>query len=224
MRIVSSSLQTKGKTSSCLRLVGLGVLVLSSLSSATAQQVRLQPSTSAGRTQPPPSPPLPPLAVTQLEVQQPQGPEQTFSLSFAEPIPVRELLLLVVRDTGISVVPDPNVDGTFLGELKNVTLTQALDLILRPLNLDYSLQDNVIRVFARQLETRIFPINYVATRRSGSRSLGATTGATGAGVGGFAGAGGIGGGAIGGGAGFGGGQFAASTGARYSRTLATASR
>lgn len=190
--------------------------MLSSLSSATAQQrpaqVRTQPPPPpAGQTPQPPSPPLQPLAVTQLEVQQPQGPEQTFSLSFAEPIPVRDLLLLLVRDTSISVVPDPNVDGTFIGELKNVTLKQALELILRPLNLDYSLQDNVIRVFARQLETRIFTINYVATRRSGSRSLGATTGATGAGVGGFAGGAGVGGGVIGGAGGFGG-QFGQTTG------------
>lgn len=193
MRIVSMSLRTEGlKASRCGRCVALVVLLLSSLSSATAQQrpaqVRTQPP-PAGQPQQPPSPPLQPLAVTQLEVQQPQGPEQAFSLSFAEPIPIRDLLLLLVRDTGISVVPDPNVDGTFIGELKNVTLKQALDLILGPLNLDYTLQDNVIRVFARQLETRIFTINYVATRRSGSRSLGATTGATGAGVGGFAGAG-----------------------------------
>lgn len=219
MRIVSMSLRTEGlKASRCGRCVALVVLLLSSLSSATAQQrpaqVRTQPPPApAGQPQQPPSPPLQPLAVTQLEVQEPQGPEQAFSLSFAEPIPIRDLLLLLVRDTGISVVPDPNVDGTFIGELKNVTLKQALDLILGPLNLDYTLQDNVIRVFARQLETRIFTINYVATRRSGSRSLGATTGATGAGVGGFAGAGGIGGGTIGGGVGgFAGGQFGQTTG------------
>ena len=36
---------------------------------------------------------------------------QTLSLSFAEPISIRELLLLLVRDTDLSVVPDPDVDG-----------------------------------------------------------------------------------------------------------------
>lgn len=198
-----------------MRIVSMGVIVvlivltMTGLSTVAAQQrpgqMRTQPVPTAGQTptQTPPSAPLQPLAVTQLEVQQAQGPEQTFSLNFSEPIPLRELLLLLVRDTNLSVVPDPGVDGTFLGELKNVTLTQALELILRPQNLDFSLENNVIRVFARQLETRIFPINYVATRRSGSRSLGATTGATGAGFGGVGGGGGgfAGGAAAGGGLG-----------------------
>ena len=94
-----------------------------------------------------------------------------------------ELLLLLVRDTNLSVVPDPDVDGTFTGELKNVTLRQALDLILQPLSLESTTHDNVLRVFRRQLITRIFNINYVATRRSGSRGSG------GGGVGGGAGAG-----------------------------------
>lgn len=199
-------------------LVGATAVTLLLQWSASAQQRVGQTPPSAPRPAPqpppsqPPTPPLQPLTATQLEERQLQTPEQTFSLSFAEPIPVRELLLLLVRDTGISVVPDPGVEGTFLGELKNVTLRQALELILHPLNLDFSLENNVIRVFLRQLETRIFTINYVATRRSGSRALGATTGATaGAGIG-FLGGAAAGGAVAGGIAGQGLGQGAASGG------------
>jgi MSHA biogenesis protein MshL len=136
-----------------------------------------------------PSPLLLPVPVTQFETRLPNPTEeQRFSLSFAEPIGIRELLMLIVRDTGLSVVLDPDVDGAFTGELKNVTLRQALDLSLKPVGLQYTLEDNVIRVFRRLLETRIFNINYVATRRSGSRSVSASTGANGAG-GGLSGAG-----------------------------------
>ena len=71
----------------------------------------------------------------------------------------------LVRDTDLSVVPDPDVEGTFVGELKNVTLRQALDLVLRPRDLDYSVQGSFIRVFKRRMETRIFAVDYVATRR-----------------------------------------------------------
>lgn len=213
------SLLKKGPwTSRWSTFFALAVVAFSGLSPVQADQRPTQgraavraPVQTAGQAQQPPPPPLPPLAVTQLEVQQLKGAEPTFSLSFSEPIPIRDLLLLLVRDTNISVVPDPSVEGpTFIGELKNVTLTQALDLILHPLNLDYTFQDNVIRVFARQLETRIFHINYVATRRSGSRSLGATTGATGAGVTGFG--AGVGGGIVGGVGGLAGGQFGQTTG------------
>lgn len=57
-------------------------------------------------------------------------------------------------------------------------------MILQPHGLDYSVQGNLIRVFRRRLETRRFDLNYVLTRRSGSRTLAASnsvaSGATGA--------------------------------------------
>jgi MSHA biogenesis protein MshL len=130
---------------------------------------------------------LSPLAVSQLEEgRRSDAMDQTISLSFAEPISVRELLLLLVRDTNLSVVPDPDVEGTFSGELKNVSMRQALDLILTPLHLESQYFDNVLRVSKRTVETQIFHINYVASRRAGSRGSGSggTTGnAVGSGTG-----------------------------------------
>jgi len=118
----------------------------------------------------PQSPSLSPIAVSQIEEgRRSDAMEQPLSLSFAEPVGIRELLMLLVRDTNISVVPDSDIDGTFTGELKNVTLRQALDLILRPKGLDSTFSDNVLRVTRRQVETRLYHINYVSTRRSGSR-------------------------------------------------------
>ena len=111
--------------------------------------------------------PLPPLPVIQLD-ETPRRPDldtRSFSLLPTEPLPITDLLLRLVRNTDLSVVPDPDVEGTFFGELKNVTLRQALDLVLRPLDLDYSVRDSFIRVFKRPMETRIFEVNYVLTRR-----------------------------------------------------------
>lgn len=162
----------------------------------------------------PPSEPLPPLPITQLDERQlhPALDGQRFSLSFSEPRPIRDILMLLVRDTDLSLIPDPALDQTFIGELKNVTVREALDLILEPLGLDYSVRGNVIRVFRREPETRIYSIDYVITRRAGNRSLTAST-ATGVGVG--AGGGGIAagggptaGGTSGGGGGQGGGSSA----------------
>jgi MSHA biogenesis protein MshL len=168
--------------------------------------------TPASGGQAPQQPSLPPLAVSQIEEgRRSEAMNQTLSLSFAEPIAIRELLSLLVRDTNLSVVLDPNVEGTFTGELKNVTLRQALDLILEPHGLTASFSDNIVRVRRDQVQTRLFNINYVATRRSGSRGTGLAgmygqgasgygmnAGATGVGTGGFgggyyAGTGGIGG-------------------------------
>src|SRR6185503_15658000 len=101
---------------------------------------------------------------------------RTFSLTFAQPVPINDLLLLLVRSTKLSVVPDMAVTGSFIGELKNVTVRQALGLILRPLGLDYAVDASFIRVFKREPETRIFDLNYIATERTGSSSVGGDSG------------------------------------------------
>jgi MSHA biogenesis protein MshL len=97
---------------------------------------------------------------------------RTFSLTLAQPVPIQELLLLLVRGTNLSVIPDPTVGGSFVGDLKNVTVRQALNLILQPLGLDYSVAGGFIRVFRREPETRIYDINYIASQRTGTSSIG----------------------------------------------------
>jgi len=137
-------------------------------------------------------PGLPPLAVSQIdEGRRSDAMAQTLSLSFSEPVPIRDLLLLLVRDTDLSVVVDPEAQGTFTGELKNVTLRQALDIILEPHGLSAVISDRIVRVRREQTETRIFNINYVATRRSGTRGTGLGGGMAGTpGMGAYGGAGG----------------------------------
>src|SRR5580704_16912508 len=62
---------------------------------------------------------------------------RAFTLTFAQPVPIKDLLLLLVRGTSLSVVPDPAIGGSFIGDLKGVTVRQALTLVLPPLGLDY---------------------------------------------------------------------------------------
>jgi len=70
---------------------------------------------------------------------------------------------------------DGTVDHSNPGRI-DFFLRQALDLILQPHGLESSIQDNVLRVHRHQMQTRIFNINYVATRRSGSRGVGSGNG------------------------------------------------
>src|SRR5439155_24268582 len=97
---------------------------------------------------------------------------RTFSVSFAQPVPIRDLLLLTVRGTKLSLLPDPAITGAFIGELKNVNVRQALACILPPLGLDYTVDGGFIRVFGRERSTRIFDINYIAAERSATSTLG----------------------------------------------------
>ena len=120
-----------------------------------------------------------PMPLTQLDERAPSADldNRTLSLTFAQPVQLRDLLLLLVRSTALSVVPDPTVTGTFIGELKNVTVRQALALILQAQGFDFSVDGSVVRVFKRGTETRIFDINYIATLRSGESLVGADSGA-----------------------------------------------
>jgi len=140
--------------------------------------VSLLVTTQGSAQVPAPPVPLPPLAVTQLDERQAANDldsARPISLTLSDPTPITDLLLVLVRDTRLSVVPDPDVEGMFRGDLKDVTLRQALEMILQPHGLDYSVQGNLIRVFRRRIETRIYDLNYVVTRRSGSRSLAASS-------------------------------------------------
>jgi type II secretory pathway component GspD/PulD (secretin) len=122
--------------------------------------------------------PMPALPLTQLDERVLAGDLDTraFTLTFAQPVPVKDLLLLLVRGTSLSLVPDPAISGSFIGELKNVTVRQALGLILRPLGLDYALDGGIIHVFRREAETRIFDLNYSVTQRAGQATVGADGG------------------------------------------------
>jgi type II secretory pathway component GspD/PulD (secretin) len=96
---------------------------------------------------------------------------RTFTLTFAQPVAVKDLMLLLVRGTSLSLVQDPAITSTFIGELKNVTVRQALGLILRPAGLDYEVEGTFIRVIRREPETRIFDVNLAATERSGASTI-----------------------------------------------------
>ena len=117
---------------------------------------------------------MPPLPLTQIDdrAMSTDLDNRTFSLTFAQPVGLQEVLLLLVRGTSLSIVPEPSINGAFIGELKNVTVRQALGLILQPFGLDFAADGGFIRVFRREPETRIYDVNFLAADRVGSSSVG----------------------------------------------------
>ena len=88
------------------------------------------------------------------------------SLVFEQPVAIRDVLILLVRGTTLSLVPYPGpaLDQKLVADLKNVTIRQALDAILEPLGLDYTSRGKVLRVFPRELDTQFFDVDYVTAR------------------------------------------------------------
>ncbi len=113
------------------------------------------------------------LPATQLDDRlrtQLDGPSK-LTMDFPNPTPVREVLQLLVAGTPFSVVTDPDVNATFAGALKDVTMRQALESVLRPLHLDYVVQGTIIRAFVRRPATQLFDVNFVDVQRAFRRTL-----------------------------------------------------
>jgi MSHA biogenesis protein MshL len=118
---------------------------------------------------------LPPLPVTELDERLRTADlddGRRVSLTVSRPMPLRELLMLLVNGTPFSLVTDESVDGTFLGELKDLTMRQALEAVLFPRGLDYDVQGTLVRVFPRKASTRLFDVNYLDVRRTWRRDIG----------------------------------------------------
>jgi type II secretory pathway component HofQ len=116
----------------------------------------------------------PPLPLTQLDDRALSADldGRVFSLAFSQPVAVKDVLLMLVRGTSLSIVPDPSINGMFIGELKNVTVRQALGLILQPFGLDFTADGGFIRVFRREPETRLYDVSFLAAERVGATSVG----------------------------------------------------
>jgi len=144
-------------------------LPLALVFAAAAAQTPAQPPRAA---QAPARPPALPLTQLDDRALAADLDNRTFSLTFSQPVGLQDVLLLLVRGTSLSIVPDPSINGMFIGDLKNVTVRQALGLILQPFGLDFAADGAFIRVFRREPETRLYDISFLAAERAGSSSVG----------------------------------------------------
>ncbi|MEO8077531.1 MAG: hypothetical protein ABI818_14470 [Acidobacteriota bacterium] len=140
------------------RLEGAGAEV----EAATAAQLSQRPTELAA------------LPMTRLDDRAPladlDGPRR-ITITMGGPLPVRDMLGLLVTGTPFSIVAAEAVEGTFAGTLKDLTMRETLEAVLFPRGMDYDLQGTVIRVFPRKLETRLFDVNYLSVRRSSRRGM-----------------------------------------------------
>jgi hypothetical protein len=146
-----------------LPLMGQDVPVvrLADGSSATTQSTPAKTSTR-----------LPAVPATQLGRESTLDSPRRLTLSFLNPRPIDEVLALLTAGTPFSVAIDADAAGSFRGELKQLTLREALTTLLAPLGLDFEVRGTVIRVRRRQLDTRVFDLNLLNVRRALARTSG----------------------------------------------------
>jgi MSHA biogenesis protein MshL len=126
------------------------------------------------KPQPPPKEKLKEIVVPQREEAK-KIPEKLYSF-FARDSNIQDVLLAFSSESEFNIVIDPELSGKVTIDLKRVPLKEALDAILSPLGWTYRIDGKFIKILRPQMETRLFTLNYIATKRSGKREVYASTG------------------------------------------------
>lgn len=98
-----------------------------------------------------------------------------FSLS-AQDVEVKTILLALAKEIQQNIIIEPGVSRKVTVDLKDVTLPEALDNLLHPHRLSWRLDGDFIHILAERMETRLFRMNYIITKRQGVSNLQATSG------------------------------------------------
>jgi MSHA biogenesis protein MshL len=117
---------------------------------------------------------LPPLATEMPKA--PAGPatEPRFDLSVVN-APAQQVFMAIVTGTRYNMLVPQDVAGTITINLKDVTVREALDAIRELYGYEYAIKGNRITVQSNALQTRIYQINYLASRRQGVSELRVTS-------------------------------------------------
>ncbi len=103
---------------------------------------------------------------------------EKFSIAVQE-TKLKDVLMVLARDSRYNVIVDPAIEDTVTIDLKEVTMGEALQAILSPLHLEYTIRKNTIEVIRPRMATRIFALNYITATRTGETGLTVSSGGRG---------------------------------------------
>src|SRR3989344_770281 len=105
-----------------------------------------------------------------IEITLPQGGtlplEPRFDLTVNN-APARQVFMGLVEGTPYSMVLQPDVGGTISLSLKEVTVPEALGVIRQVYGYEYRREGNRFFILGNEMQTRIFPVNYLNLSRKG---------------------------------------------------------
>ena len=120
---------------------------------------------------------LPPL---RMELPQADGKpiEARFDLNVNN-APAREVFLSIVSGTRYSMLVSPEVSGTISVNLKDVSLSEALESIREIYGYEYKIDGTRVYIKPAGLQTRVFQVNYLIGARQGRSDMRVTAGSSG---------------------------------------------
>ena len=101
--------------------------------------------------------------------------DRRFNVS-ADKTPVKSFLMSLVKGTEYNLLVADDVNGNISLSLKNVTLMETLDAVRDVFGYNYSVSSYGIQVQKKQLQTKIFSINYINVNRVGSSGMWVSSG------------------------------------------------
>jgi MSHA biogenesis protein MshL len=116
---------------------------------------------------------LPPL---QLELPtSAKSVEPRFDLAVSN-APASQVFMALVSGTRYSMLLAPDVSGNVTVNLKSVTVREALETLRELYGYEFKFQGTRIYIQSNAMQTRIFPINYLAGKRQGQTDVRVTSG------------------------------------------------
>ncbi len=86
----------------------------------------------------------------------------------ADDVDMKRVLAMFARANQLNIIPDLDIVGSLTVDFRNLPLELAMEAILDAHGYYFEREDNLIRV--RNMETRLFEIDYMRIRRSGQGS------------------------------------------------------
>ena len=133
-----------------------------------AQNAALQPDSVSDAL-------LPPITVQMPELDG-RPIEQRFDLQVSN-APADQVFLAVVAGTRYSMVVHPDVQGSISINLKDVTVFEALETIREVYGFEYVVQGTRIMIKPTGMQTRVYQVNYLVSKRKGLTDVRISSGA-----------------------------------------------
>jgi MSHA biogenesis protein MshL len=117
-----------------------------------------------------------------LESTAPAKPrEPRFSLELND-TPAAQVFYAIAADSRYSMLVHPEVSGNISIRLKDVTVLEALDAIRDMFGYDYKLDGRRISIMPKEMQTRMYKVNYLTGIRNGTSNLRVTSNSLASGV------------------------------------------
>lgn len=113
------------------------------------------------------------LAPLTIELPKQEVAEPRFDLSIVN-APAAQVFMAIVSGTRYNMLVGPEVAGNLTVNLKDVTVREALESIRELYGYEFTIKGNRIAIQPNTLQTRVFQVNYLASRRQGATELNVT--------------------------------------------------